>query len=218
MKPCLALAPSLFAVACFASSLSAEGACSYDQERVFRQETPYSLMTDASNATTLAATATAWATENKSGMRNPAWVLIWTLAAVTGNLDGPECSEIPAAYFDGVAVAEDKTALPLDSTAHFRILKKFARVHLTNLAIIAGAMYDNNTPVTFTALTVAALSPVITYGLHEWWTITNHRRWRSSVKPASFDLTPTFAASPELLSGDTHLRVIVGVRLTLLGN
>lgn len=215
----LGVAASVVAAVLFFPAVSFGGnSCSYDQGRVFRQETPYPLMVDASNTATFGATIAAWATENTSGMHNPGWTLLWVFAAATGHLEGPDCREIPAAYFDDVAIAEEKTALPLDRDTHVRILKKFARVHLINLAIIGVALYDTENPIARTALGAAAISPLIAYGLHEWWRISNKKRWKDSVEQASFGLEPTFTTVPEPIEGSTHLRFVLGLKFALPAN
>lgn len=142
--------------------------CSSDQQHVYYEETPYPKMMAATTFSTFATTTLAWVTPNSNGNQNPSWLLAYLFAGSIGALAGPSCHDVPGEYVDGIAIAEEKSALPLDPSTHWRMTRKTIAVHAVNLLILTGVYVDARESSVKWAVFASAISPLIGYGLHEW--------------------------------------------------
>lgn len=199
---------------------AATASCSSDQEHVFRYETPYPLMMAPLRLTTLGTSLAAWATENTSGQRNPAWAVAYGFAWAIGAYQGPTCADIPAHYLDGIGIAEEKSALPLTKDDHLKMIKRFSISYAASFLILAGVYIDHDNPTLRAAAIASAFSPLIGYGIHEMRKIgrrTERRHYQSYTSGSQTSESQasgprvSFAVLPE---PDEHQRYLLGITLT----
>lgn len=190
----------------FSHLSEAFASCSSDQRHVFENETPYPLMMTSLRFSTLATTLVAWSTENTSGQLNPAWTFSYGLAWVIGAFEGPSCANVPATYLDGIAIADEKTALSLSRSDHLKMVQELMASYAVSFLVLAGVHIDNETPLVRTAAYISAFSPLIGFGIFELRRILGNKERRSAGIHSGHPHI-SFALKPDI---NQHHRYTIG--------